>query len=123
MAEYNQTDTKRADGCYVRFERVIQHDVSAHPSDYLFQDEDYREQDQARLDAWKRDEWSFIGIRARATVLVVRGGTGTYYTITSVGRWSIASDSNEEYLSEIFAEEREVLLDDLRAMGNPIVEG
>jgi hypothetical protein len=50
----------------IEIEMVTQHDADAHPHDYLFQDPDYWQEDQARLKAWQNDEWHFVGIRARA---------------------------------------------------------
>jgi hypothetical protein len=123
MSKFLRTDTKRADGVYVTFERIELFDETATPDDYLFQDPDYQEQDQARLDAWNRDDWHFIGIQARAHVLLVRNGTGTIYTLESPGLWGIENDSGEEYLAEVFAEECSTLRDDLKALGTlPLVE-
>jgi hypothetical protein len=122
MSEFNMIDTKRVDGCYVRFERIEKHDSDATPMDYLFQDEDYRDEDQRRLDAWHNDEWSFIGIQARAHITVVSNGVGAMYTMTSPGLWGVESDSGEDYLEEIYAQEKATLLGHLAQMGNPIVE-
>ena len=52
----------------VEIEMLTTCDPDSDPRDYLFQDPDYREQDQARLDAWRNDEWHFLGIRAKATI-------------------------------------------------------
>jgi hypothetical protein len=116
IAQFVKFDTKRADGVYVRFERVEQYDDTAQPTDYLFQDPDYKAEDDARLAAWRADDWHFIGIAARAHVEVIRSGVGTGYTLTSAGLWGIESDSGEEYLNEVYGEECDALLGDLRAM-------
>ena len=73
--------------------------------DYLFQEEQYRTEDQARLDAWRADEWSFIGIHALALLTFIRNGTATTAEIESAGLWGIESDSNQEYLDSVFKEE------------------
>lgn len=121
MADYRMHDTCRPDGCYVTFERVEHRDNDATPDEYLFQDPEYREQDEARMTAWRNDEWHFIGVQAVARVEVVRGGLGvaTSYTLYSPGLWAIESDSDEAYLAEVFAEECETLKGDMLTFGNP----
>ena len=48
----------------IEIEMVKTCDPDAQPLDYLFQYSEYHEQDQARLKAWRDDEWHFVGIRA-----------------------------------------------------------
>ena len=57
----------------VEIHMLTTYDQVADPLDYLFQDPDYREKDQARLAAWRNDEWHFVGIRARATIKIPYG--------------------------------------------------
>ena len=52
----------------VEIDMIATYDQVAEPLDYLFQDPDYREEDEARLKAWRNEEWHFVGIRARATI-------------------------------------------------------
>lgn len=120
MSEFRMTDTTKADGFYITFERITEHDPDADPREYLFQDPDYKTEDQARLDAWQNDEWHFIGIQAKATCLIVRNGTGVYYTLTSPGLWAIESDSDESYLESVYEEEIATLKADIAAMSDPI---
>lgn len=120
MADYRMHDSRRPDGCYVTFERVEHHDSDATPDEYLFQDPEYREQDEARMTTWRNDEWHFIGVQAMANVEIVRNGTATLYSLTSPGLWAVESDSDAEYLASVFAEECETLKADLLAFGNPI---
>ncbi len=122
MAKFNMIDTKRPDGCYVTFERIEEHDADANPNDYLFQDDDYRDEDQARLDAWNNDDWSFIGLRAKATVMIVSNGVGVFLEFTSPGLWAVESDSGEDYLQEVYEEECEALKDYITAMAKPTYE-
>lgn len=122
MAQFNMTDTKRADGFYIRFEHITTPDTDSDPDDYLFQDEAYREQDQARLDAWHNDEWHFIGTQARAHCMLVHNGVGTCYTLTSPGLWGTESDSDPDYLESIYQEEIATLKADIAVMVNPIYE-
>lgn len=120
MTEFRMVDTRRPDGCYVSFERIETYDDTADPRDYLFQDPDYQEQDQERLDSWLADDWHFVGIQAVAHVLIVRHGAGTIYTLKSPGLWGIESDSGEEYFTEVYGDEKSTLLADLQAMGGPV---
>ena len=120
MTEFRHIDTSRADGCYIDWSMEECDDTMAHPADYLFQDPDYREEDRARLAAFNRGEWRFIGIRARASILIVSGGVGTHYDMTSAGLYGIESDSGREYLESVFEEERETLLADLQCMGRAV---
>lgn len=122
MTEFRHVDTKRPNGFYVQFARIVSHDGDASPHDYLFQDADYREQDQARLDAWNSDEWHFIGIQAEARCMLVRNGVGTFYEMKSAGLWAIESDSDSEYLLSVFQDEINALKADIEAMSAPIYE-
>lgn len=115
--QYRHTDTKRPDGLYVWWRMLKPHDPDATPKDYLFQDEDYREQDEARMRAWEAGEWGFIGVQAEATLLLVRNGVGTTYTLTSPGLWGIEDDSGEDYLKSVYEEEKATLREDIQALG------
>jgi hypothetical protein len=121
MSQFRMTNTKRADGVYITWHRDEIPDDTARPEDSG--EPEYAAEDRARLEAWQRDEWWFIGIRARAEVCIVRNGTGVYHTLTSAGLWGIESDSGEDYFAAVFADEKAALLDDMRAFGTlPIVE-
>ncbi|MGA8756007.1 MAG: hypothetical protein WB611_06700, partial [Stellaceae bacterium] len=54
----------------VEIDMIATYDQVAEPLDYLFQDPDYRKEDEARLKAWRNEEWHFVGIRARATLKI-----------------------------------------------------
>ncbi len=103
----------------IEIEKVTVDDQDAQPLDYLFQDPDYRQQDEARLRAWRNDEWHFIGIRAKA-VIKIPHGTNPECWITSElfspGLWGIESDSDQEYFEQVYQDEREILLDMLAAL-------
>jgi hypothetical protein len=93
-------------------EMVIQHDPDSHPKDYLFQDPSYCEQDGARLNAWCRGDWSFVGIRAKAIIKFPYGSNPDCWTtseLLSPGLWSIESDSGDEFFREVYEEERKIL--------------
>jgi hypothetical protein len=64
--------------------------------------------DEARLAAWRRDEWYYIGVRAEATITIpsgINGGTWTQIVLHSPGLWRIESDSEESYLNEVYQDE------------------
>lgn len=120
--KYAHCDTTKPDGFYVQFERIVQCDDDADPRDYLFQDEDYREADQERLDAFNRGEWYMVGVRARAKGFIVYNGTGTAVNLDSAGVWGVESDSGDEYLNELYHEQVIELKAMIEAIHNPTYE-
>jgi hypothetical protein len=97
----------------VEINMLTSFDQDASPLDYLFQDPDYRTQDQARLDAWRNGEWHFVGICARATLKVPYGVNPQCWItseLLSPGLWGIESDSGDEYFLQVYQEEREILI-------------
>lgn len=117
---FAHTDTKRPDGFYVDFRCVTIEDFLSGEPDWLFQDEEYREQDQERLDAFRRGEWGLIGVRAEAMCMIVNRGVGTLINLQSTGLWGVASDEGEDYLEEIYKDEVEKLKGLIAAMHSPI---
>jgi hypothetical protein len=98
----------------IEIEMVTTCDQDADPKDYLFADDhEYRAQDEARLKAWQSGEWDFIGVRAKATIKIPFG-TNAECWITSAmlspGLWGIESDSGDDYLQEVYSEEKAILL-------------
>jgi hypothetical protein len=97
----------------VEIEMLTTYDQDAHPLDYLFQDPDYRDQDKARLKAWRNNDWYFLKIRAKAAIKISHG-TNLECWITSEllspGLWGIESDSDNEYLQQVYREERQILI-------------
>ncbi len=78
-------------------------------------DEDMGEGFEATSQARKASygtEWSMIGIRATATVLVPLDGATCIQTVVSPGLWSVEDDSAPEYLTEIEDEQ----VDDVRTL-------
>ncbi|WP_306049218.1 hypothetical protein [Oceaniradius stylonematis] len=120
--QFAHIDTRKPNGFYVQFEMITPNDEHGDPTDYLFQDDAYREEDQARLDAYRAGEWQMIGVRARAHCMIVRNGVGTLMTLDSAGLWGTESDSDPDYLQSIYEEEKGELLATLAAMQNPAVE-
>lgn len=116
--QFKMFDTEREDGVYVTFRRLVIEDTDSDPREYLFQDDAYRAEDQARLDAWLRGDWHFFGIQARADIEIVENGTATLHSITSPGLWAIESDSSDEYLAETYSNERAQLEAHLRKMSS-----
>lgn len=119
---FAMSDTRKPDGCYVQFSRLIMEDNDASPRDYLFQDPDYAEEDADRLRTFQRGDWSFIGVRAVARCFIVQNGVGTYVNLESPGLWGIESESNSDYLDDVYAEEVNHLKGLIGAMGAPQYE-
>jgi hypothetical protein len=97
----------------IEIDMIETYDPESSPLDYLFQDPDYRRQDEARLAAWRNGEWHFIGIRARATIKIPHGANPQCWItveLMSPGLWSIESDSGDAYLQEVYREERGILV-------------
>lgn len=76
----------------------------------------YKDLDALRLAAYNRGEWHMIGIRARAVVQVQRPGYTTLYEMESPGLWGIEDDSGEDYLSQVFEDEKSILKHDIEAI-------
>ena len=108
----------------IDFQIVIEHDPDSNPKDYLFQDPLYFDQDEARLKAWRNDEWHFIGIRAKAIVKIPYGPNPECWIASEVfspGLWGIESNSGDEYCEEVYQEERTILIDILHGLKSLIV--
>lgn len=96
----------------IDFEMQIEHDPEAHPKDYLFQDPEYCEQDEARFNAWRKGDWHFVGVRAKATIKFPYGSNPDCWItseLLSPGLWSIESDSGDDFIRQVYDEEREIL--------------
>ena len=92
----------------VEIDMLTTFDQDANPLDYLFQDQDYRTQDQARLDAWRNGEWHFVGVRARAIIKIPHGMNPQCWItsgLLSPGLWGIESDSGDEYFLQVYQED------------------
>jgi hypothetical protein len=103
----------------IDIEMMAERDPDAHPNDYLFQNTQYRDEDEARLKAWCNDEWDFVGIRAKATIKIPFGIDAECWIVGELltpGLWGIESDSGAEYFQRVFQEEREILLNMLDAL-------
>ena len=91
------------------------------PNEFLFQDPEYREQDEARYGAWEHGEWHYVAINAIARIEFcldnIPGGSAGFNTITSLGLWNIESDSDPSYFAEVYADEVYDLKDQLKALG------
>jgi len=72
----------------------------------------YGLQDFKRMESLNNGNWYFMGIQAKAVVKYPIGsGNWRLETFTSGGLWGIESDSDEDYIESIKAEQ----LDDLKA--------
>jgi hypothetical protein len=83
--------------------------------DISFLDQDEFED---RKEAYRRGDFSFVGVRAEAEVVV----DGIVQNITSGGLWGVESDSGDEYIKEIAGEEYNDLRQILKTLGVPTSE-
>lgn len=91
-------------------------DKHGNPTGNLPEDEvrKYTRQDYERMESLQRGNWSFIGIRAEATVQLT--GDLTQH-LSSGGLWGIESDSDKSYFSEVEQEQLAELREELHAAG------
>lgn len=83
---------------------------------------DYRKyamQDYARMESLNNGNWQYIGIIAKAKILIPSNipESAQYQTISSGGLWGIESDGGKEYLDDIITEELAGLAGQLEALG------
>lgn len=136
-------DTRKSDGFYVQFERVIIDDDAADRPDQM-QDGFWPSQDpdnagyvgdctaeqfaehqraaERRMRDYDSGTWNYVGVRARALCFIVCNGVGTHITLESAGLWGIESDSGDDYLDEVYHEEIGQLKNIIAAMSNPTYE-
>jgi hypothetical protein len=119
MTTFAHCDTKRPDGCYIQFARLIVPDEH-HDASWLEQ-EDMGFED--RRAAYERGAFEFVGVRAQARCLVVQNGVGTLINFESAGLWGTESDGDEAYFNMIYEEEKAALKDIIAAFANPTFEG
>lgn len=97
-------------GEYRYFNPAISGEESGNP--------DSPEEDYQRCEAYNRNEWWYVGIRAEAVIETSdEGSTWLRQAITSGGVWGIESDSDDEYFSEIGGEELDQLKGTLLELG------
>lgn len=83
---------------------------------------EYAAQNAERLAGYRAGSWHCIGIKARATFLIGLGEAAVIHTIESPGLWGTESDSNSDYLDEVFHEEAQTLRDMLAQLNVSVVD-
>jgi hypothetical protein len=81
---------------------------------------EYGMHDYKRMEALNNGHWSYIGIIAKAKILVPivgNPGSSQYQTISSGGLWGIESDSGKDFFEETIDDELSGLADQLEALG------
>jgi hypothetical protein len=78
-------------------------------------DPDYRDQDEARREQYERGDFTLVGVRAEAEVVI----EGVTQTLKSGGLWGVESDSGDEYIDGVAAEEYADLRKILTSIGVP----
>lgn len=74
----------------------------------------YRESDYQRMESLQRGDWNFVGITARAQVIL---SGSLIQNIRSGGLWGIESDSDEEHFEEVRQGQLAELGRELEAVG------
>jgi len=83
----------------------------------------YGAQDYARVEGLNSGDWCFLHLACSAVVSRDIGGGARKRTMfRSAGLGGVESDSEAAYLEEIYTEEFNTLLDELRAYGVPVPE-
>lgn len=95
------------------FKRVVVPDDDPDPS--------YLEQDgfEDRLKAYRRGNFNYCGVRAAIELEIPAPEKGhrILQTIESPGLWGVEDDGDQEYLTEVFNDECDVLAHMLTEMG------
>ena len=86
--------------------------------DTSFWDQSTDPEDQNRKEAYRRGDFSFVGVRAEAKIIV----DGIPQTITSGGLWGIESDVGDAYIKGVAQEEFTDLRKILKTLGVPTSE-
>jgi hypothetical protein len=71
---------------------------------------------QERRAQYARGDFYFVGVRAVALISVPYGQDWIVTQLKSPGLWCIESDSGDDYLTEVFEEEKKTLLDMLASL-------
>lgn len=122
LGEYSDTpgpddrtiDRPKHDGFYYRNQR--RYFIAAMSGDETGNPESV-EQDYQRAEAYNRQEWYMLGIRAIAEVHLPteQGGYSSVHYLKSPGLWGVESDSDKDYLTKVAKEELEHLREILAA--------
>jgi|HubBroStandDraft_5_1064220.scaffolds.fasta_scaffold65854_2 hypothetical protein len=109
-----EVPTRRRSVLEVRAIRVrVLHDEDPDPSYFDSGDSESKDQDEERRKEYENGDFSFVGVRAEAEVVV----ENVIQTITSGGLWGIESDSGEGYIEDVALEEYDNLREILKAIG------
>jgi len=77
----------------------------------------------ARKDMFLSGDWCMVGVIARAVVSVpIGGGSFAHYTLDSPGLWGVEGDCGEDYMQEVFEEEKRALLSAMADIGRAASE-
>lgn len=86
--------------------------------------EEQMEDANQRIRDWENDVWEYVGVVAVAHLLIpIGGGSFRIMTLKSGGLWGIESDSGDDYLAEVFEEQKDDLLAELKTLGEALASG
>ncbi len=78
---------------------------------------------QERMTAWEACGWHYVGVIARADILIpIGGGSFRIMQLQSAGVWGVESDAGD-YLNELYQEQRADLLGELERMSSALASG
>lgn len=78
---------------------------------------------QQRIDDYESGVWEYVGVVAVANLLIpIGGGSFRMMTLKSGGLWGIESDAGD-YLMEVFEEQKDDLLAELKTLGEALAAG
>lgn len=140
MPQFSYTDSPAPQRVRISWDCVREHDDSPDRPDerddgfwpsldpdaagYIGEGGDFNaemEKAQARMAAWEADDWHYMGLRCRAIIHIPIGhGSFRVLTIESAGLWGIESDCGDDYVRQVFGDERETLLAELRTLGRAL---
>jgi hypothetical protein len=77
-----------------------------------------------RMERWEYGGWEYVGVVARAHLLIPIGGSGSFriMTLESAGLWGVESDCTD-YIAELFEEQKADLLGELKTLGEALASG
>lgn len=83
---------------------------------------EYGELDYERMMAYKMGHWYMVHVAAKVTVKIPFGDGYILHTVESPGLWGVESDSDDDYVHEIFKEESRTLEQMLTKMGMEVID-
>ena len=78
---------------------------------------EYADQDYARAESYNAGDWWMIRVAATVTILIPVGDVQVIHTVTTPGLYGVESDSGDDYIASVYADECDVLVAMLEGLG------